>query len=324
MSHPPKVLVASASPDRVNHNAVLRQYVARGFMEVLGPSQVVESSFDRSEAAAREFSPDVVLVFGSCMPGVCDYTRLRRYCDQRGAALFFWLHDDPYEFDFNYKILPYADAVFSNDRWAVSHIDHPHVLHLPLAADRLAHFCPLDVQCARDLFFCGAAFPNRVQLLRDLQMSLGGMHVEVFGPDWPADLSFAQEGRLANEALPAYYASSRVTLNVGRRFNLANAKYQLDASTPGPRTFEAAMAGAVQCLFVEGAEIEDYFVPGQEILLFDTPDELRLLIEELRDVPARRESISAAAQARAMRDHTYASRARVICALYTALLEQAE
>jgi len=311
-----RLLVASASPDRVNHNAVLRRYVARGAAECLGAAHVMDCSLDLAETAAYTFMPDAVLMFGSCMPDVGDYTRLRRYCDRSNAALFFWLHDDPYEFDFNYKILPYADAVFSNDRWAVSHIDHPRVLHLPLAADHQAHFHEVQDGFTRDLFFCGAAFPNRVQLLRDLGDSLKGRNVEVLGPDWPEDIGFARPIRIANEALPAYYASSRVTLNMGRRFNLANVKYQLDASTPGPRTFEAAMAGTVQCLFFEGAEILDYFEEGSEILLFDSPLELKQLVEELGDMPERRRAIAIAAQQRAGRDHTYRHRAAKILQVY--------
>jgi spore maturation protein CgeB len=99
-------------------------------------------------------------------------------------------------------------------------------------------------------------------------------------------------------------------LNVGRRFNLANRRYEIDSTTPGPRTFEAAMAGTVQSLYVEGLEIADYFDIGDEIILFDSPSELSAQIEALRAAPAERERLALRSQDRALRDHTYGNRAK--------------
>jgi spore maturation protein CgeB len=312
-----KVLVCSASPDQVNHNAVLRGYVGRGFSEILPEGHVITCSLNHAVEAAQQFHPELVLVFGSCMPASCDYTGLRSYCSRSGAALVFWLHDDPYEFDFNYKIYQYADFIFSNDKWASIHINHPNVFHLPLAADPQAHFRHLGCEMDRDVFFCGVGFPNRRQLLIDCAEVLSPYRVEVLGAEWPETLDFCRNTRLPNEALPSFYAASLVTLNIGRRFNLANSKYQLDATTPGPRTFEAAMAGAVQCAYLEGLELADYFTFGEEILVFDSPSELRTVVDELRSDPLLRQQIAEKSQARAMRDHTYAARARVILSKLT-------
>lgn len=312
MSSHMKVLVCSASPDRVNHNAVLRTYVANGFAEVLSEQQVMACSLDYAAQAASHFQPDLLLVFGSCMPDSCNYTELRTYCARSGATLAFWLHDDPYEFDLNVKIYAYADLIFSNDQWATQHINHPRVYHLPLAADRQAHFRPVRTVLDRDVFFCGVGFPNRRQLLADSAAVLAQYDVAVLGAEWDEALPFCHNQRCANADLPDMYASSLVTLNLGRRYNLANRRYQLDATTPGPRTFEAAMAGAVQCAYVEGLELADYFHFDQEILVFDTPAELVASIAALREDPQRRQQIAEQTQARAMRDHTYAARARFI------------
>jgi spore maturation protein CgeB len=305
-----KVLVCSASPDQVNNNSVLRGYVGRGFSDILPEGNVMTCSFDFAVEAAKRFHPDLVVVFGSCMPTSCVYTSLRTYCARSSVTLAFWLHDDPYEFDLNYKIYQYADFIFSNDKWAVTHINHPNVFHLPLAADRQAHFQPIRSEMDRDVFFCGVGFPNRRQLLADCEDALSSYRVEVFGAEWPESLAFCRNTRLSNEILPSYYASSMTTLNVGRRFNLANSKYQLDATTPGPRTFEAAMAGAVQCAYLEGLELADYFIFGEEILVFDSPSELRTLVDDLRKDSLRRMHIAEKSQARALKDHTYAKRAQ--------------
>lgn len=311
------VLICSASPDRVNNNAVLRSYVARGFVEVLGEKQVMSCSLDYAANAAQHFRPDLIVVFGSCMPASCDYTGLRNYCVRSGAALAFWLHDDPYEFDFNSKIHDYADLIFSNDRWAAEHISHPRVFHLPLAADPQAHFRPIASMMERDVFFCGVGFPNRRQLLADCAKGLAPFRVEILGTDWDEQSGFCKNRRMPNEALPDLHATSLLTLNIGRRFNLANRKYQLDATTPGPRTFEAALSGAVQCAYIEGLELNDYFTFDEEILVFDAPHELIEVIDALRADPVRRRAIAERSQARAMREHTYAARASVILSKLT-------
>ncbi|RFU45985.1 glycosyltransferase [Paraburkholderia sp. DHOC27] len=311
-----RVLVCGASPDSINQNAQLRRYVGEGFATVLGGASVRVCSLEAAEYVAQEFAPQLVVVFGSCMPSVSVYHGLKNFCIQNHAYLTFWLHDDPYEFDFNYKIFDDADMIFSNDRWAVSHYQHPHVYHVPLAASRAEHFRPLGARKDREVFFCGVGFANRVTLLRDCAAHLADVQVEIVGAEWPADISFARNERIDNAVLPDHYASSLMTLNIGRRYNLANARFNLDASTPGPRTFEAAMAGTVQCMFVEGLEICDYFDPDEgEILLFDTPAELRRQIDMLRDDPPAAARLAGAAQQRALRDHTYANRAARILEL---------
>ena len=309
------MLICSASPDTLNHNSALRCYVGRGFSEILPDGHVITCSLEIAAETAKRFHPELVVVFGSCMPDSCDYTGLRTICSVSGAVLAFWLHDDPYEFDHNYKIYKYADFIFSNDKWAVAHINQPNVFHLPLAADPLAHFRSIRCDMDRDVFFCGVGFPNRQQLLADCTEVLSPFRVEVLGAEWSERIAFCRNARVSNEDLPDYYAASLVTLNIGRRFNLANSKYQLDATTPGPRTFEAAMAGAVQCVYLEGLELADYFVLGEEILVYDSPTELGMLVDELRSDAVRRKQIAERSQARVARDHTYAKRARdLLCA----------
>lgn len=306
-----QVLICSASHDAVNSNAVLRNYVARGFAQLLGERNIRSTSLSGAEGALEAFSPALVLVFGSCMPDSCDYTRIRKLCDQKGIPLAFWLHDDPYEFDFNYKIFGYADILFTNDRWASLHISHPNVHYLPLAADIDAHFREIPKSFDRDYFFCGVGFSNRRQILQDSLPLLREKRGLICGAEWPAEPGF-QNMRINNEQLPDFYSRSLATINLGRRFNLANQKYGLDAITPGPRTFEAAMAGAVQCFHFETTDILDSFMPEQEILLFDTPTELRDILDDLAADPELRYRIASNTQARCKSAHTYAHRAEKI------------
>ena len=304
------LLVCGAFPDALNHNAGLRDAIVGGLRECLPPDAVRECRFEQAAAAVAATRPDAVLLVGSCYPDALRYGPLREACDRTGTRLVFWLHDDPYELDTNYRAAEVADAIFTSDRWAARHYAHPHTYHLPMAADPVAHRRPAADRRYVDFFFCGVAFPNRVNLLRDLAPHLAEFNASVFGDGWPADLPFCRNQRLKAGQVADLCAVSLLTLNVGRHLDLANRRFQLPASTPGPRTFEAAMAGAVQLVFVESLEIVDYFTPGEEILLFDTPAEAAELLRDLRREPARAARIGAAAQRRALAEHSYAHRAR--------------
>lgn len=306
-----KVLVVSSFPERFNANPDLLEYIRKGFATHLGEEAARTCGFTQAETEMPAFMPDLVLLVGSCFPDACNYQPFRRHCARHSAVLAFWQTDDPYEFDFNWKLLD-VDRVFSNDAWAVTHYDHRHVSHLPLAADPETHFRPVVDTFARDLFFCGVAFANRVRWFRDCAGWMKTLRTEVLGTDWPKDLAFARNERVANAQLADWYATSCLTMNLGRELNLANALFNLTPSTPGPRTFEAAMAGSLQCYFVDGLEILDYFDEDDEILLFDSPDDLRNKVQRLIENPALRQQMATAAQQRALHDHTYAARAATI------------
>ena len=118
------------------------------------------------------------------------------------------------------------------------------------------------------------------------------------GFPWSANIFFASH--LPPEMHPAFFCSSRATLNVTRA---AMARYGF---CPSGRLFEAAACGTpILTDMWEG--LETFFEPGVEILPVRTADDvvavLRLPAERLR-------VIGDAARRRALRDHT--GEARVI------------
>lgn len=307
-----KVVIVGASPDWINRNAIMRRYVAEGFAEILGEGSVTECPLESGPAIVDQLRPDLVVCFGSCMPDVVDYGPLRDVCDRHGIGIAFWLHDDPYEFDAGHKAAEVADWLFSNDRWSSYHYKHPRTFHLPMAASPRAHLMPWKADKGTDVFFCGVAFSNRVQLIEDLSPALQKVRSHICGAEWPPQVKLATNQRLSNDQLAEGYADAWVTLNIGRNLNLANRRFQIDPSTPGPRTFEAALAGTVQMVFVESLEITDYFAPDKEIVLFDSPADFEARLKALLAQPAEMQRIAEAARARCLRDHTYARRAETL------------
>ncbi|MGZ4990532.1 MAG: CgeB family protein [Methylobacter sp.] len=313
-----RILITGASPDQTNRNTILRNYVVEGFQQLPDIENVSHCPLEQAAEITGEYKPDLVVCFGSCMPDDADYSALRYACDKSHAVLAFWLHDDPYEFDYSTKVCTVADFIFSNDKWSSLHYDHQRVFHLPLAASKTAHWRPLSEVKDIDVFFCGVAFPNRVRLVCDLKLILAKFDTTILGDQWPENkLSFAKNTRLPNDQLSDFYAKSRLTLNIGRDFHYANDRYKLVPSTPGPRTFEAAMAGTTQLYFVESLEIEDYYKPNTEILLFNSAAEFEQIIVSALDGRLNTSSIQEAAQVRTLNDHTYFSRAKQMLAILT-------
>lgn len=314
MSALPRVLITSTFRDSINTNAGIRSYLADGFVEVLGAEAVAVRPLELAPEAVRDGRPDLVIGVGSLVPDDADLRGLRRAVDAAGSRLALWLHDDPYEIDYAFKADPIADIVFSNDSWSVPHYRHPNVHHLPLAGSPRIHLRPLKPVETREtaVFFCGVAYDNRIDLIRRADALLARHPVAILGSGWPGDLRSATNRRLDARQMADHAADARLTLNIGRDLDIANRRYGLPAATPGPRTFEVALSGSAQLFMVAGLEICTMFEPDSEILLVDEVGDIERAIERAYDDPAGIFAIAAAAQARALRDHTYAVRARRI------------
>lgn len=299
------ILITGASPDKVNNNAIMRSYVEEGAISILGKENVKNVPLEYADQYQYSFPFDLVLVFGSCMPDQCNYDSLRIACDKTNAILAFWLHDDPYEQDFSYKLIDKADFIFSNDKWATRFYEHNYSYHLPMAASKSAHFREIKKNWIYDMFFCGVGFHNRIQFFRDALKYLENFKISVKGSNWPEDIPFTINERVSNSLLPDLLNKSKFTFNLGRHLDLGNQRFSLPASTPGPRTFETAMSGTVQLYYVESLEIIEYFTPNKEIILFDSIKELESTVDKLIDNEIGLYEIAKNAQDRAIKDHTY-------------------
>jgi spore maturation protein CgeB len=124
----------------------------------------------------------------------------------------------------------------------------------------------------------------------------GAMYPQDF--PWTKNIFFVRH--LPPAEHPAFYSSSRLTLNVTRRA-MAEMGY-----CPSGRLFEAAACGAP--ILTDAWEgLEQFFVPGSEILMaHDTEDAIAAL--ELGEAELGR--IANAARERTLDEHTSAARAR--------------
>ena len=70
-----------------------------------------------------------------------------------------------------------------------------------------------------------------------------------------------------------------------------------------------------RCLTGRVADLEMCFEPGAEIFVYDSVDELNLLLGRLARDPDRARTVGLAGQRRVMAHHTYAHRVEALAAL---------
>ena len=182
-----------------------------------------------------------------------------------------------------------------------------------------AFYCSVDPDMYRptaaearfraDLSYLGTYAADRQGSLDEL---LGGaarlnpeMRFLVAGPQYPQDLTWdsnvARITHISPPQHPAFYCSARFTLNLTRS-EMIQAGW-----SPSVRLFEASACGAA-ILSDYWPGLEDFFAPGEEILLPSGAAETAEILQELSD--AERSLLGARARTRVLDEHTSEHRAK--------------
>ena len=170
------------------------------------------------------------------------------------------------------------------------------------------HRFPHNQQLSCDLSYMGTYAPDRQPKVDELfcepARRLPDRKFILAGPQYPKDIRWPENVRriqhLRSQFHAEFYSSSRFTLNVTRR-DMAMAGY-----SPSVRLFEAAACGAA-IISDNWPGLDEFFTPGQEILLSNSAQDVMHFLTELTDHEIR--SIGEAAQARVLAEHTSAHRA---------------
>jgi spore maturation protein CgeB len=118
--------------------------------------------------------------------------------------------------------------------------------------------------------------------------------------DFPWQTNIWYRNHVAPGEHPAFFCSSKLTLNITRA-DMAASGY-----CPSGRLFEAAACGA-PLLSDSWPGLEDFFTPGEEILVARSTDEAVAAIESSPDTLQR---VARAARERTLSEHTSAHRAQ--------------
>lgn len=173
-----------------------------------------------------------------------------------------------------------------------------------------------------DLLFMGNRLPDRearvdefffraAALCPEHRFLLGG---EGWGDRAGIPPNVTSLGHVPTARHNAVNASARLVLNVHRDSMVEN------GWSPATRMFEAA--GAASCQVTDAWEgIDDFFAPGEEILVAASAEVVAQLVRSVGDERAR--EIGEAGRRRALAEHTYARRARELDRILRAPVESA-
>lgn len=160
-----------------------------------------------------------------------------------------------------------------------------------------------------DMSYMGTYAPDRQPKIAELfcapARQLPNVSFLLAGPQYPASLQWPENVRrithLNPRWHPAFYSSSRLTLNVTRR-DMVQAGY-----SPSVRLFEAAACGAA-IASDNWPGLDTFLEPGREVLLPGSGDDVVRYLRDFNDSELRR--IGMAAHERMMAAHTSDHRAQ--------------
>ncbi|SFD68775.1 CgeB family protein [Roseivivax sediminis] len=257
---------------------------------------------------------DLLVFLGSLSDATNAVEQMPGLARRAGAASVFWSTEDPYERDFAWRAREF-DYFLSNDGTSTKlALEREDVHHLPLGGSYEQDFRPMKAYDAHgiDIFFCGAPYQNRQIFVEDMRAAeieaMQPLTLHLAGAQWKTLGQEAIDLDLTHTMLQDLYARSRFVLYLHRSLMIANERQKLVSTTPGPRLFEAALAGTVQiCEFVS-FEIEDYFSPETEIRLVQSGQEGYDAARDIAADPERWRAMALAAQRRAIAEHCYEHR----------------
>ena len=168
---------------------------------------------------------------------------------------------------------------------------------------------PVSAERQWELGYLGTYAPDRQPALEamlfDVARAMPERRFVVAGPQYPADTAWPDNAEHISHVSPdkhaAFYCAQDFTLNLTR------SDMRALGYSPSVRLFEAAACG-VPIISDTWAGLDTIFVPGREILLAETADEVG---HHLRSITAsQRREIAAAARRRVLDTHTALHRAQ--------------
>ncbi|MDX8392423.1 MAG: glycosyltransferase [Mariprofundaceae bacterium] len=221
------------------------------------------------------------------------------------AALIHWATDDSWKYEqssrliasaFDVMTTTYPSAIkkslrdgldnFVLSQWAAN----SEAMHEPLSGD----------SCRYPVSFIGTAYGNRIRWIKALKQR--GIEVDCFGHGWA-------NGTVAAEDIPRIMRQSLISLNFADSGVVMKGLRPVRSRQIKARVFEVPGAGGL--LVSEAAEgLDEFYKPGEEIVVFDTPDELAEKIRHMLRHPEERDGMAQAAHLRTRHEHCYEMRFR--------------
>lgn len=192
-----------------------------------------------------EFDPDFVLV----IQGVHIYPEIAKTITKYFKTGVF-LTDEPYEHDFDEKFVDFYDYVFCNDRSALTSFDRE-IHFIGSGYDSEIFGKTNGIHKDLDVSFVGTVFPERLELLKKLDLQEEGVRF-YFGGGWEDECekdNWVFQNFLLRlhsmEEINRMYLRSKIVLNPHRDNNSGGFnKKEIEGQSLNQRTFEALASGS--------------------------------------------------------------------------------
>lgn len=276
-------------PVELVHFAIDSEILAHGFRE----------ANRRLRAAVASWKPDVL--FSVMFEEQIDFDTMRAISSDTGTTTVGWFCDDHWRFDNYSKHWARAlEWVVTTDAAAVPRyeaIGAAGVIRSQWACNQYSYRRLCDTTDI-DVSFVGQPHGGRRGRLDRLRRK--GVPVVTRGRGWP-------EGRVTQEEMVDIFCRSRVNLNLSASSTRVGFLGKQAPPQIKGRVFEVPGCGGL--LMTEWAPgIEEYYVPGEEIVVFrhdrELPGKIRTMLAD-EDSRAR---IAEAGYRRTLADHTYERR----------------
>jgi len=254
----------------------------------------------------ENFKPDLILdVSGkTIMPSLIKQVK------EKFKQVLFVGHfcDNPLFYDPPFRTIPFYDYFFVKDTYVLMQLKKlgaTNVDYLPQACDPKIHR-PIENMneedreyYGSDLCFIGSMYPYRVRILEIFK----DYNLKIWGSDWRGDIpkdsvAFTkhQYKWVVGKEKSKVITASKICINTHNPQN--------DIFGVNKRVFEYAGAGGFQ-IVDRKKDLGNLFKIDEEIICFNSQDELKQLVDYYLKRPQEREAIAKKAYERARKEHTY-------------------
>ena len=282
----------------VTHNPENSEILSRNFMNFMG---------EIAAAKATEFQPDLILALAQAPLTPEAIQKLRAL----KIPVVFWFVED-------FRTLPYWNEVATSydhiftlqdgefhdllrskgvrDCYYLPQACFPDVhKHLPLTEEEM-------IKYGVDVSFMGAAYHNRIQSFPRLM----NLDFKIWGTEWNLETPLGRlvqnnNKRLSPEEIVKIYNAAKINMNL----HSSTYHYGIhpDGDFVNPRTFEIAACQGFQ-LVDSRKDLSRMFKVGEEIIAFDTLDQMQDQINYYLSRPEERNAITLKSYQRVVEEHT--------------------
>ena len=269
-----------ATPLSLDPNLYLRFSILQASNE---ETVLVELDPNLTMKSFANFGLDAVLVIGTFLtPQLFLIDLLNR---SRNAPVFFWDLEAPYDSDTNLPWYPLFDHVFTVELNMLNLPTISNTSYLPLAADPTIFQIEPSPKTIKRLSVIGSNYSVRSRIfnqlasyIQDSEQLIRVGHLELSEND---KIKFF--ARRTPREIARIDNLSRVSLIVGRDFDLANRKFFYSGGSPGPRLFETILSGGFPIIDATFIDREICALLFEDLDFFYSPYEAYTIFQNLLD-----------------------------------------